>query len=348
MLLRKTILFLLLILCGCAFNDKGRERAFAKNASLSTLYEKVNPSVVKILAVERTGGTKGPSAKGTVSSGVVVSKDGLVMTAAHAVHLADKVMVKVLGYEALAAKVVASSAQADVALLKIVSVPEDLDVAQLGNSDDVQVGEQVFVIGAPYGIDHTLTVGHISGRRRSQVVCQQLTPFEFLQTDAAINQGNSGGPMFDYTGKVVGIVSGILSKSGGSEGLGFAASINTAKELLLEKQSFWIGFDAFLLAGELAKAFNVPQKAGLLVQHVAEGSPGKALGLRAGRIPVHIGTDTFMIGGDVVLSIQGVPVVPTEEDICTIRNVVGGFTAKSEIKVTVFREGKIVQLPEEK
>jgi S1-C subfamily serine protease len=348
MLLRKIFFLLIVIMCGCAFNGKGRDNAFAEGASLSSLFEKVNPAVVKILAVERSGGSKSSNTKGTVSSGVVVSKEGLVMTAAHAVHLADKVMVKILGYDALEAKVVASSAQADVALLKIDSAPDDLDVAQLGNSDDVQVGEQVFVIGAPYGMDHTLTVGHISGRRRSQIVCEQLTPFEFLQTDAAINQGNSGGPMFDNKGKVIGIVSGILSKSGGSEGLGFAASINTAKELLLEKRSFWVGFDAFLLAGELAKAFNVPQKAGLLVQRVAEGSPGKALGLRAGNVPVQIGKETFLIGGDVVLSIQGVPVVPTEEDICTIRNVVGGFTAKSEIQVTVLREGKVIELPDNK
>jgi S1-C subfamily serine protease len=348
MLLRKTFCLLLVIMCGCAFNGKSRDKAFAEGASLSNLFEKVSPTVVKILAVERSGGEKRPSTRGTVSSGVVISKDGLVITAAHSVHLADKVMVKVLGYDALEAKVVASSAQADVALLKIDSTPDDLDVAQLGNSDDVQVGEQVFVIGAPYGIDHTLTVGHISGRRRSQIVCEQLTPFEFLQTDAAINQGNSGGPMFDYKGKVIGIVSGILSKSGGSEGLGFAASINTARELLLEKRSFWVGFDAFLLAGELAKAFNVPQKAGLLVQRVAEGSPGKALGLRAGNVPVQIGKETFLIGGDVVLSIQGVPVIPTEEDICTIRNVVGGFTAKSEIQVTVLREGKVIELPKKK
>lgn len=348
MLFRKTILFLLVAMCGCAFNGKGGDKAFAEGTSLSSLFQKVNPAVVKILAVERSGGERRPNTKGTVSSGVVVSKDGLVMTAAHSVHLADKVMVKVLGYEALEAKVVASSAQADVALVKITSVPDDLEVARLGNSDDVQVGDQVFVIGAPYGIDHTLTVGHISGRRRSQIVCEQLTPFEFLQTDAAINLGNSGGPMFDKEGKVIGIVSGILSKSGGSEGLGFAASINTAKDLLMEQKSFWVGFDAFLLAGELAIAFNVPQKAGLLVQHVAEASPAKALGLRAGNIPVQIGKEKFMIGGDVVLAIQGVPVVPTEEDICTIRNVIGGFTAKSEIQVTVLRKGKVIKLPEGK
>jgi S1-C subfamily serine protease len=347
MLSHKIILLFLVIVCNVAFNEKVADKAFAQAGSFSDVFQKVNPAVVKILAVERGGGDKGRTTKGSVSSGVVISKDGLVMTAAHAVHLADKVMVKFLAYEAIGAKVVASAAQADVALVQLAYVPDDLDVAQMGDSDDVQVGDQVFVIGAPYGIDHTLTVGHISGRRRSNIVCQQLTPFEFLQTDAAINQGNSGGPLFDIDGKVVGIVSGILSQSGGSEGLGFATSINTAKELLLERQSFWVGFDAYLLADELAKAFNLPQKAGLLVQHVAEGSPGQDLGLRAGSIPIQMGKDTFLIGGDVVLSIQAVPVMYTEEDICTIRNVVGGFTAKSQIHVTVLREGKIVSLPEE-
>ena len=321
---------------------------FAEDLPLSDLFDQVNPTVVKIFAVQQRGQINAVSALGSVSSGVVISKDGLVMTAAHSVQLADKVVVEFLNDETVDAKVVASSNQADVALLHLTSVPSELKVAKLGDSNQVRVGDRVFVIGAPYGVEHTLTVGHISGRRTSRIVCQQLIPFEFLQTDAAINEGNSGGPLFDTNGRLIGIVSGILSKSGGSEGLGFAASINTAKAMLIDRRSFWVGFDAFFLAGELAKAFNLPQDAGLLVQNVARNSPGESLGLKGGHITAQIGGDKFLIGGDVILTIQDVPVMESKEDFCTIQNVVGGFTKESIIRVKVLRDGKIVQLPIEK
>jgi S1-C subfamily serine protease len=148
MRLQKTMLFLLVI-SAFAFGEKYGDKAFAQTGSLSNLFQKVSPSVVKILALERIEQVQGPSSKTMVSSGVVISKDGLVMTAAHAVQLADEVRVKFLAYEAIPAKVVASSAQADVALLKLESAPDDLDVAQLGDSDRAQVGDQVFVIGGP-------------------------------------------------------------------------------------------------------------------------------------------------------------------------------------------------------
>jgi len=318
--------------------------ALAQTGSISQVFENVNPTVVKILSFEKPGRRQPRNVRAAIGSGVVVSKDGLIMSAAHTVNVADKIVVKFLNQDTTDAEVIASSTQADIALLKLDEVPEDLAVARLGNSDKVRIGEQIFVIGAPYGIDHTLTVGHISGRRQSRTVCQQLTPFEFLQTDAAINQGNSGGPMFDAQGRVVGIVSRILSRSGGSVGLGFAVSINTARDLLLEQKTFWIGFDAYMLSGPMAKAFNVPQDAGLLVQNVAANSPGDALGLQAGNIPVQVGDETFKVGGDIVLSIQDFPVAHNAGDACAIQDVVGGFTSVTEIRLKVLRNGEIIDL----
>ena len=320
-------------------------RALAQTGSISQVFENVNPTVVKILSFEKPGRRQPSNVRASIGSGVVVDKKGLIMSAAHTVNVADKIVVKFLNQDTIAAEVIASSTQADIALLKLDEVPEDLAVARLGDSDKVRIGDQIFVIGAPYGIDHTLTVGHISGRRQSRTVCQQLTPFEFLQTDAAINQGNSGGPMFDAQGRVVGIVSRILSRSGGSVGLGFAVSINTARDLLLEQKAFWIGFDAYMLSGPMAKAFNVPQDAGLLVQNVAANSPGDALGLRAGSIPVKVGDETFKVGGDIVLSIQDFPVAHNVGDACAIQDVVGGFTSETQIRLKVLRDGEIIELP---
>jgi S1-C subfamily serine protease len=322
----------------CGANDS------AASGSLSRVFQKVNSSVVLIVAMQRPQSLNEAKPPATVSSGVIVSKEGEVMTAAHSVYVSDTIAVQFHDGKSVKAKVVSSSAEADVALLKLESIPENMAVARFGDSDKAQVGDQVLVIGAPYGIGHTLTVGHISGRRGSRTVCQQLKPFEFLQTDAAINQGNSGGPMFDVDGKVIGIVSRILSSSGGSMGLGFAVSINTAKELLLEQKNFWIGFDAYLLSGPLAQAFNVPQDAGLLIQNVAENSPGYELGLRGGSIPAQIGNDKILVGGDIILAIQGFPVTQSVDDACAIQDVIGGFTSETEIELKVLRAGEIISL----
>ena len=319
----------------------------AEAKPLKEVFQQVNPSVVVL--VTKVGGFNGsvpgfPAVRGGLGSGIVVSKDGLVMTAAHVIQVADEVSVHFLDGSQGMAKVVSSALQADVALLKLNHVPGTLHVAEFGNSDLVSIGDKVFVVGAPYGIDHTLTVGYLSGRRQSVGICNKLTPIEFLQTDASINMGNSGGPMFNMDGKLIGIVSHILSQSGGSEGLGFATSINTAKELLIEQESFWTGLEAYLVSGDLAKALNVPQEAGMLIQRVANDSPGHKLGLRAGRIPVQIGREKLFIGGDIVLEVQGMPISLDVKETCEIRDTMGGLGRGERIEFKVLRDGKIINL----
>jgi S1-C subfamily serine protease len=266
------------------------------------------------------------------------------MTAAHVVQVADEVTVRFLDGREAVAGVVSSSVTADVALLRIDPVPDNLVVAELGDSEAVSPGDQVFVIGAPYGVDHTLTVGYLSGRRKPTEVCDPLQPIEFLQTDAAINRGNSGGPLCSRDGKVVGIVSHILSQSGGSEGVGFAISINTAKELLLKKRSFWSGLEFQYVADEIARALNIPQEAALLVQRVADASPGYVMGLQPGKIPVRIGGVEFLIGGDIILAIQGIAISTDTDKVCDLRQTLLDLPAGGRIEVRVLRDGKIVTL----
>jgi len=129
-------------------------------------------------------------------------------------------------------------------------------------------------VGAPYGLSPTLSAGHISGRYRPGNKVVGASAIEFLRTDAAINSGNSGGPVFNLSGEVVGIVSQILTKSGGSEGIGFAATSKIARQLLLDQKMFWSGVEGMLIEGDLARALNLPQAAGFLIQRVAKGSPG--------------------------------------------------------------------------
>jgi len=217
--------------------------------------------------------------------------------------------------------------------------------AKLGDSDDVEVGDQAFVIGAPMGISHTLTVGHISARRAPNATFGSLASAELFQTDAAINQGNSGGPMFNFAGEVIGVVSHIVSRSGGSEGLGFVVTSNAARRLVIDEPSVWIGLEGFLLTSDVARAFNVPRgAAGLLVQRVAEGSPAQRFGLRPGALRIAVGDDRLMIGGDIILAVEGISLGADDSYESIRRRLIEVRAAGHPIRVTVLRGGETLEL----
>jgi S1-C subfamily serine protease len=314
--------------------------------TLAQVFKRVNPSVVVIRASQREPSTEGPGGEArfsVVGSGVLISQDGKVMTAAHMVHAADDVTVEFLAGEALEARVVASEPQADVSLLQLDRVPAGARAARLGDSDDVEVGDEIFILGAPYGISHTLTAGHISARHKPSTVYSGMALAEFLQTDAAINQGNSGGPMFNLAGEVIGIVSHIISKSGGFEGLGFVVTSNMARRLLLEQRSFWTGLEGYVLSGELAKVFNLPQPVGLLVQRIAARSPAQLMGLRPGTIPATIAGRTLAVGGDIILQVAGIA-VEDQSSYARIQERLSRLHPGAPFAITVFREGQQVEL----
>jgi S1-C subfamily serine protease len=204
------------------------------------------------------------------------------------------------------------------------------------------VGDRVFVVGAPLGISHTLTVGYLSARRAPDALMTGLSNAELFQTDAAINQGNSGGPMFNMKGEVVGIVSHMISVSGGFEGLGFAVTSNAARELLIDRKGFWGGLSAYHLQGDMADILNVPQAEGLLVQVVAKGSPSERLGLRGGTKPGRIGDVDLVLGGDIILEVQGVPVA--RKAFPSIREQLSELQPGQLIKVKVLRDGEVLLL----
>ncbi len=312
---------------------------------VSHIFKRVNPSVVVVRTRERDVGSQ---EQGTVrvlgvGSGVFISAEGHVLTAAHLVQTADEIVVEFMTGEMVQARVVASEPQADASLLRLEGVPPGARPAILGDSDAVEVGDQVFIVGAPYGIGHTLTVGHISARHKPNTVYSGMALAEFFQTDAAINQGNSGGPMFNMAGEVIGIVSHIISKSGGFEGLGFVVTSNMARRLLLEQKSFWSGMDGYVLSGDLAKAFNIPQPVGLLVQRVAEGSPAAAMGLRAGTMKATIDGRAITVGGDIILQVQGVP-ISDSSSYEKIQERLSQLHPGAEVTITVLREGLQMEL----
>jgi S1-C subfamily serine protease len=167
---------------------------------------------------------------------------------------------------------------------------------------------------------------------------------EFFQTDAVINTGNSGGPMFSLDGEVVGVVSHNISKSGGSEGLGFVVTMNTARQLLLERRSFWSGLEGQLLTEDLADLFNIPSRVlGYLVQSVARDSPAAAMGLRGGTKTATIDGRALTIGGDIVLEVTGVP-VNTTADLIKIRERLNALDPGAPFAVKALRGGQVLEL----
>ena len=310
--------------------------------SLSDVFERVHRAVVIRTTERETGpedGRRTVSVSGIGSGVLITSPDGKVLTAAHVVDLASEIRVEFAEGEGIRARVVASEPDADVALLQLDTVAAGAGAAQLADSDGARIGDRVFIIGAPYGISRTLTVGHVSGRHRPGRVWDRFTLAEFFQTDAAINQGNSGRPMFNLAGEVLGIVSHIISKSGGFEGLGFVVTSNVARKLVIERRSPWWGFDGVLLTGDLRKVFNLSEP-GLLVQRVVENSPAETLGLRGGFMEVTFGERTLTVGGDVILGVQGMPCTETHR----VYDALAELKPGERLTVTVIREGQLREL----
>ena len=320
---------------------------WAQAETLRSVFKRADPSVVVIQTTHEhvvAGPKKQLTSLPGLGSGVLISADGKVMTAAHVVQTADEVKVEFSTGEVIPARVITSEPAADVALLQLSRVPPKAVVAKLGDSDLAEVGDEVFVIGAPVGMSHTLTVGYISARRNPNNFFNGLSRSEFFQTDAAINEGNSGGPMFNMQGEVIGIVSHIVSKSGGFEGLGFVVTANLARKLLLERNPFWSGVEGFMLSGEMAKVFNIPQPAGLLVQRVASHSPASQLGLRPGTLTAVIEGEPMVVGGDIILEVQGIPIIPDGSSYTVIRERLTSLKPGDKISILVLRNGEKEQL----
>jgi len=317
-----------------------------ETAGLAELYQRVDPAVVEIATIQEVLDDEGLARRirtGGLGSGFLISDDGLIMTAAHVVHLAEDVAVRWVTGDVSKAAIVSSNPNADVAIIRAESVPESVEPLVLGDSDRVRIGDEVFVIGAPMSYAHTLTVGHVSARRTPEDLFGGLEPVELLQTDAAINEGNSGGPMFNMDGQVIGVVSHILSKSGGSQGLGFVVTSNLARAEMLDRKPFWSGMDGYRLSGGLAKIFNLPQDTGILVENIVPGSASARLGLEPGAYRAEIEGQNLTVGGDIILGIQGVP-VGTENFAAKVEQSIRDLRDDELLEVKVLRAGSVISL----
>ncbi|RZI96991.1 MAG: trypsin-like serine protease, partial [Variovorax sp.] len=226
-----------------------------------------------------------------LGSGVIVSTDGYILTNNHVVDGADEIEVTLNDGRHTTGKVIGTDPDTDLAVLKISL--DKLPVIVLGNSDSLQVGDQVLAIGNPFGVGQTVTSGIVSALGRNQL---GINNFEnFIQTDAAINPGNSGGALIDINGNLEGINTAIYSRSGGSMGIGFAIPVSMAKIVLEgivkdgQVRRGWIGVEPNDLSPELAETFGVKADSGVIITGVLQNGPAAKAGVRPGDVVTNVG-----------------------------------------------------------
>ncbi|MGN6796661.1 MAG: S1C family serine protease [Gaiellaceae bacterium] len=316
-------------------SPSGRASVSATGLSAERIYQQDGPGVVQITATSVSQSQPdpfnlfptSPQTTQSLGSGFVIDRAGHIVTNYHVIQGASKVQVSFSAQDQLAATVVGKDPSTDVAVLKVDAHARALTPLALGNSDNVTVGDPVYAIGNPFGLTRTLTTGVISAVQR-QIFAPNGLPVEHaIQTDAAINHGNSGGPLIDSEGRVIGVTSQIQTGSStnqGNVGIGFAIPINTVRDVAGQiiahgkAQHAFLGLSAVSLTKQLKQLFNLPTAKGLLVQHVEPGSAASKKGIKAGTTSVVVSGESYLVGGDIITKIDGKPVSTTQQLFYTV------------------------------
>ena len=322
--------------------------------SPSSIYARRSPGVVTIVSVY---GHDPESAERAQGSGFVVSSQGYILTNSHVITTAgdtavprpaDSVFVEFQDRDRAQATIVGWDVFDDVGLIKVDPSDHRLAPVPLGNSAAAVVGEPVAAIGSPFGNENSLAVGVVSAVHRSvDSLTSTFNLVDAIQTDAPINHGNSGGPLFDARGRVIGINAQIRSTSGQAEGVGFAVPINSARRSMQQLIAngtvsyAFVGVETTDLTPALARRFGYSVRRGAVVTNVVDGSPAARAGLRPGRqLASAFGLD-FPRSGDVIIAIGGAPVTGSED----IARIVTNMTPGQVVHFTIERGGRRLDLP---
>jgi S1-C subfamily serine protease len=300
------------------------------------IYKRAAPGVVKVTATDASSGSE------SLGSGFVIDKAGHIVTNFHVVRGATKVLVAFSSDDQIAGTVVGLDPSTDIAVLKIETHASALSPLELGNSDAVRVGDTVYAIGNPFGYVRTLTSGIVSAVQRQIKAPNSLTIDNVIQTDASINHGNSGGPLLDAAGRVIGVTSQIYAENSqqGNLGIGFAVPVNTVRNIAAQIISTgkvahaYLGVSTASITKQLAKLYNLPS-AGLLVGQVDGNGPAKKAGLVGGTTDVVVGGESYQLGGDVIVTVDGAPVSAFEQ----LRDAIARKKPGDKIKLGTVRNG---------
>ena len=297
----------------------------AYESAINDVYNKVLASIVHV-EVEynssplNTGTQQRNSSRGE-GSGFVWDNNGHIITNHHVIDNASSINVMFSDYSEYEAILVGSDSDSDIAVLKLLSITNHPDPIARGDSDDLKVGQMAIAIGAPFGQEFTVTSGIISALGRTiQSVRGTFSNPNIIQTDAPINPGNSGGPLVDKHGNVIGINSQIASASGSSAGVGFVVPINTAKLIvpeLIKSGTFdhpYLGISGVTLRRKVIALLEIPSNTkGILVAQVVPNSPAEKAGLKANETIISPDSGNYMLGGDIIISVEGFPIRSMEE-----------------------------------
>jgi S1-C subfamily serine protease len=324
----------------------------AKGLTDEAIYKRDAPGVVQITATSTVQqqtdpfGLLPPTAQTqqALGSGFVLDKAGHIVTNEHVVAGAQKVQVSFSGQDAIPAKVVGKDASTDIAVLKVDARTRALTPLELGDSDAIEVGDPVVAIGNPFGYDRTLTSGIVSATGR-EISSPNSSPIEnAIQTDAAINHGNSGGPLIDQQGRVIGVTSQIATGSTGqgNVGIGFAIPINLVRSVAAQLiktgvvQHPFLGVVVAPVNAQLAKLFGLPTSHGLLVSTVEQGSAAAKAGLKAGTTSVIVQGTSYRLGGDIIVAVDGQQLSSFQQ----LRTAIEAHKPGDKLHFQVYRSGK--------
>ena len=277
-----------------------------------------------------------------LGSGFVIDKSGHIVTNAHVVENAREIEVSFSNRDSVEAKLVGRDLSTDLAVLKVDVDAQALTPLKLGDSNRVQVGDSVVAIGNPLGLERSVTAGIVSALHRPLTAPNDFTIDDVIQTDAAINSGNSGGPLITANGRVIGVNTAIATGNTGARGnigIGFAVPVNTVRDVASQLmddgrvEHAFLGVGAQPVTEEIAKLFNLPVDHGLMLIRVYEGSAAAKAGLEAGTTEVVVAGESYRLGGDIIVSVDGRS-VQTPEDL---REAVSAKKPGDEIKVEAYR-----------
>jgi S1-C subfamily serine protease len=334
--------------------------AFARQGDRLTIHEiyaRSAPGVVQITATSTQqvqpdpffGNPFGQSqTQEALGSGFVIDKAGHIVTNYHVVQGASRVEVSFSNNEKVRARVVGADPSTDVAVLQVNAHSRALTPLNLGNSDSVRVGDAVVAIGNPFGLDRSITSGIVSALQRPIQAPNGFTIDHVIQTDAALNHGNSGGPLLNAQGQVIGVSAQIQTggTSDGNVGVGFAIPINTVRNVVAQLISHgkiehaFLGISAKPIQRDVARLFHLPVATGLLVASVEHGSGAAKAGLRAATNQVTVSGESWPLGGDVILTVDGA----RADSIERLRDAVSAKQPGDSIKLGILRDSKRLTL----
>jgi len=345
-----SVLFVTTILLACSVLPGRAADSAVCQQSVPELYDRVSPAVVAITASTINPYQPTDRVTRVAGSGVIFDTTGLVLTNAHVVLGRQTILVTLDDGTAVSAQGVGIDPILDIAVIRI-PVPKDaaLPVAVLGKSAQVRIGEEVLAIGNPMGLDQTLTRGIVSALNRILPETPFSTMEPLIQTDTAINPGNSGGPLINRCGEVIGVNTAILSDA---QGIGFAIPIDVVKGVLpaLLKHGRvirpWVGVQGQIVGSDLKSLLRVPLEDGLLVEVVEPDSPAEQAGVQGGQLDLSIAGHGLLIGGDIIVEMNGQPMQTPEQVSAAMRSLHVG----DAVRLKLFNEGKVrevrFELPE--